>query len=214
MRPLRAVRHRAARWWRTVHRSRSEPGSTQTRSNRIGRSGRAVPSARWPRASMPYAACRTLRRLGLSTVSSGRPKPRSRRQRTSTMTRVGGRPGSIATRSSSPRPTLTLRPRTVQPIPTRCAAARCSAVSPACCAAVRCIPGGRCSMPLIVPGTARLPMRRDVSRSGPRLTCGSPRRRERSPLRERTRACRGCRCRRWVRTGRARQRGRRRDRRP
>ena len=56
--------------------------------------------------SMSVATARQVRRAcAWSNVSSGRPKSRLPRQRTSTTTRAAGGPGSMATRSSSSRPT-------------------------------------------------------------------------------------------------------------
>ena len=76
---------------------------------------RASRPGRRPRSRSPYVARRRCVRFRWSTVSSGRPKPRDFRQRTSTITSAAGGPGSTATRSSSWRPTWTFLARMVQP---------------------------------------------------------------------------------------------------
>jgi len=118
------------RWWRITL-----PGSTTTRSNRIGRRGSGGPG-RVPSTSAS-AAARSRARLVWWIVSSGRPKARLARHRTSTNTRARGGPGSTAIRSISARPTRTWRPRIAQPAPARRSSTNDSAASPSRWADVR-----------------------------------------------------------------------------
>ena len=145
----------------TGRRARRRPGRSAAAGAARGRRPGSV-----PRSSSPYAAARTRARLRWSTVSSGRPKSRPARQRTSTTTSAAGGPGSTATRSSSWRPTWTFRARTVQPASARCAAASASAASPACCAGVRSGSPGRSAMGRIVAAGPYPP--RIARRGGPR----------------------------------------------
>ena len=89
-------------------------------------------------SSQPPARPRGARALAVVERLLGQPeRARRRASRTSTTTSAGGGPGSIATRSSSSRPTRTFRARIVQPAASRRAATRASAASPSRCAAVR-----------------------------------------------------------------------------
>ena len=63
------------------------------RRDRTERQPGRLPSGSHPRSSRPYAAARTRARLRWSTVSSGRPKSRPPRQRTSMIASLAGGPG-------------------------------------------------------------------------------------------------------------------------
>src|SRR5262245_61874195 len=128
------------------------------RSKRSGSGGSGVPSGREPASHNAKAARWRRARLRPSIVSSATPKPRLDRQRTSTMTSWRGGPGSIATRSSSARPTLTCRASTRHPTLARRAPTTDSASSPARCAGLRIAQGWRATL---IRGSPR------------RLRCGS-----------------------------------------
>ena len=108
----RVAARRVDRWCRI----RDRPGSTTTRSTRSGRCGQpACRPAAIAAIEQPVRRARTRARLRWSTVSSARPKSRRRAPAHLDDHEHPRRPGSTATRSSSPRPTRTLRARIVQP---------------------------------------------------------------------------------------------------
>jgi hypothetical protein len=155
-RPVRtgADPQNADRWCRTRGSPPAESGSTATRSKRSGRAGTVDPFGSGAPSNSAYAARRRCARLRWSTVSSANPKSRLPRQRTSTITSIGGGPGSTATRSSSWRPTWMFRARMVQPASLSRAPTRASAVSPASCAVVRVRAEGRPSTSSMLPAGA------------------------------------------------------------